>query len=271
MSSDDTGLSAQGDGIFPNNDDAAAPITNPDRAAKVERENAPDLSPPAAPAALSPPPHPPPRPQAIRLLSRPPQELLSSQLENLSRTLVFSDDAVSTLAPWTISYASATRKGTRQLFSHSNLGLRKQFKKKTAVGRHDNRGPGHKHLPCHLTVSEYSQPGLATSPLPGPQRRAKSLPAPSEEDEDSLGELAGYSAQPRDFVRELEQGAKPVFVRNKRSTILLDNDTLFKKVLQTSYPRSPLAYCSDAKPVEQGEKRVPMKRWLALPQNIQVS
>ena len=58
--------------------------------------------------------------------------------------------------------------------------------------------------------------------------------------EDTCGPCTDDLPQPRNFIKELQAGAKPVHQRmSDGCTILLSNNARFNKVLQSSYPHSP--------------------------------
>ena len=81
------------------------------------------------------------------------------EVNELSKVLTFSDDAVSHISPRLVSYNKA-KESSSSLFKPSdlNLGVGSRAKKaKGVVGRHDCRGELKRHIiPCHLQVSEQS-------------------------------------------------------------------------------------------------------------------
>ena len=86
--------------------------------------------------------------------------LAGREVNELSRVLTFSDDAVSHISPRLVSYNKA-KEGSRSLFKVKDLDvdIGSHVKKaKGLVGRHDCRGELKRHHPCHLQVSEHIDP-----------------------------------------------------------------------------------------------------------------
>lgn len=204
------------------------------------------------------------------------------QVADLSKRLVFSDAAISALSSAVCSYESA-RENSSQLFRFESMGIDRD-KRKQLVGRHDNRGSGSRHLPCHLTQSlphSTELVGAAGEPCGQGTTSARVTwrQNPLQKDVDVKGEPSAAeptllaSPEPKNFMEQLERGAKPFHVRGRESTILLDNNTMFKKVLQPRYPQPPDEY-QVAKTPPVGRPlavRKGHKRWLDLPKPVEVS
>ena len=218
----------------------------------------------------------------------------SDQVADLSKRLVFSDAAIMDLSSAVCSYESA-RENSSQLFRIHNMGIDRS-RKKQLVGRHDNRGSGNRHLPCHLTqppprstelVSVPGEPygqgatGGHISWKQNPLQKDASIKGepsaaekPSAAEEPSAAELTLLtSPEPKNFMEQLEKGAKPFHLTGRESMILLDNNTMFKKVLQSRYPQPPDQYQVARPPAVRRPLAVRKghKRWLDLPKPIEVS
>lgn len=231
-------------------------------------------------------------------------DMYSSHLGELSNTLVFSEDAIASLSPGYCSYITA-QQDTKELFNHQNMGIALKATKRH-VGRHSSRGPGFKHLPCHLTVqspsftikdapkgkvknqhlaSKVTKQPFNVEKMPSLKDKATHRPKvvvggqtlPSVVAMDSFpDELSGnYS---KGFVEHLQAGAKPLYVQGRESIIFLDNDMMFKKMLQPRYPQSPIEYqltpSHRGHPVTPNRTCVQMqghKRWMGLPRAIEAS
>lgn len=84
----------------------------------------------------------------------------------------------------------------------------------------------------------------------------------------------------KDYESELAAGARPVFQPGiEHNTILLDNNTVFQKVLQPTYPEPPEKYMLQSKkdleisppsqhPVQFHQGHL---RWLDFPQPVEVN
>lgn len=244
------------------------------------------------------------------------------RIRELSKSLVFAEDALSALAsvPAPNSYASA-HETSKQLFSHQTMSVPFRCRRRASkVGRHDTRGSGSKHLPCHLTQSlpyateggtqenarkaesaytakESSTTCNTTKDLTAYPRKErlsslskdKQHSARAEEGSTVFSVAEGISsigsvAGPKAFVEHLAAGAKPLhLLQGSASTILLDDNALFKKVLQPRFPPPPnelhLADRDAEKTttLEPTPDRRPLaflqghRRWLDLPQPIKVS
>lgn len=229
--------------------------------------------------------------------------LLTHQLGELSRTLVFADDALAAhcSVPAPCSYAAA-HQSSKQLFAHQTIGIPIRCRV-SKVGRHNSRGSGSKHLPCHLTQSlpcgipEEGTDQLSRMNNQVPRtltayQREKSpneiYPPQEEHSSDkkkpsaSSGRI-GSVAGPKTFTEQMASGAKPLhLVHGRDSTILLDNNALFKKVVQSRYPPPPSKFHQ----TNRGTKKTaaseitsdrPLaflqghKRWLDFPRPIEVS
>lgn len=199
--------------------------------------------------------------------------VFTQQLGELTKTLVFAEDALAALCsvPAPCSYASA-HQSSKQLFSHRTMAVPIRCRKRVSeVGRHDARGSGSKHFPCHLTqslphgipeeggtqvcrtaISVVSQlPRTAYYRGGSPSEVSETPRSPCEEhhssDKDkkpsaSTGQISTVSsvAGPKTFMEQVASGAKPLhLLHGRESTILLDNSALFKKVLQPRYPPPP--------------------------------
>jgi hypothetical protein len=228
-----------------------------------------------------------------------PRNVLTHQLGELSKTLVFSEDALFSLSsvPAPGSYASACQ-ASKQLFSHRTMSVPIKGRRRAAiVGRHSTRGPGSKHLPCHLTQSLPSgikvealgerRPHHATREghrkellLDGPiKEKGVSATAAKGSTDNLVGE--GPTGNTRAFVEHLEAGAKPChLLRGELSTIMLDDNTMFKKVLQPRFPPPPSKFHQideDSKTISEVTSERPVaflqghRRWLDLPQLVKVS
>ena len=204
----------------------------------------------------------------------PRHNLLTSQLGELSKTLAFSDDAILALgASPAPHYVSPSSHGSKALFSHHTMGIAISGKKRQSkVGRHNSRGPGSRHLPCHLTQSLPHEAEHVGSTDPAPTHKG----SPHRQPETETAKETASAQRAKTFSSQLESGAKPLHLRGKNSTIQLNNDTVFKKVLQPRYPQPPSSY---QKVEKEAEKTVPVpvlylqghRRWLDLPQYIEVS
>ena len=320
-----------------------------------------------------------PRPHDLALSSRPQTHLLSSHLEELSRTLVFSDDAITEISPSAVDYASA-KQSTNKLFQRGDISIGLPLIATKPIGRHNARGPGFRHLPCHLikdkgrlfktkekclkdaersssheksstiascTFTEYSTikhnlplvsrstsipwtdrllgavtrdtarhllnessrlsrcattsslphcktdphttisasscqaPLSTTSPTaPITPSSLQFYPSHPQTDELSLFQFSPIPSQfgpappPSTFLREVEAGAKPVHLKDRDSIILLDNNEIFRKVVQSCYPQPPKKYCSVAgaeDSTSEGNRHLQAyKKWLDFPQPIKV-
>ena len=203
-----------------------------------------------------------PRPPVPKSAS-PGQDLLTSQLNDLSRKLVFTEDVVSTINPGVTSYALAKQRASK-LYHYKDMLKIGQTKRRIAGGRHNIRGPGKRHLPCHLTHSDMPDIKLRKNRLThaAPSRKHP-LPAESP------------NTDTKDYVKMLERGAKPLYHSNRDTITLLDNNTVFRKVLQTCYPQPPSNYCLVEKddPSLNSKKSCckGRKKWVSLPQSIEVS
>lgn len=195
------------------------------------------------------------------------QNLLSSQLGDLSKTLTFSRDAASALGvdPSTTYADVAGKEGSRGLFScHDIKGFRTQrFRGIGTIGRHDMRGSTKKHLLCDLKTS--SKPNQIKSI---PRRKMNAFVNFPIELEDP---------PKKSFESELLTGAKPVYQHTSTgSTILLDNNKLFKKVLQTTYPQPPEEFRLDKTLEAPPSRKTPVhfqqghQRWVDFPKLIVV-
>lgn len=243
------------------------------------------------------------------------QSLYTRNLGELSK-LVFSEDALSALAtvPAPNSYASAYHT-SKQLFDHHTMSVPiKGRRRASKIGRHNARGSGSKHLPCHLTQSlQYGRKGGRQEKVRGDQMKCVSVKDRREThhakaredthiqqlsplrsldgDKEHLVSVEGgadqvstdnSAADPKAFVAHLTAGAKPVHLpQGTPSTILLDDNTLFKKVLQRRFPPPPdeLAERDTKKdlPAVAITSHQPLaflqghRRWLDLPQLIKVN
>lgn len=251
--------------------------------------------------------------------------LLTHQLRDLSKTLVFADDALFALAsiPAPCTYASS-HQSNRQLFDYQTISVPMTHRRRrvSKVGRHNTRGSGSKHLPCHLTQSLpfvlREEPGVGRAredwltskgtmedqdwqwearegqlTSTAHQHRAnkahKDQLSPISLDQDrehsaKAKEVSTVSlvADSKAFVAQLAVGAKPLhLLQGRDSTILLDNNTLFKKVLQPKYPLPPSEYHADKAAKKTSTLEVTsdrpvsylqgQRRWLGLPRLIEVS
>lgn len=207
--------------------------------------------------------------------------LYTDQVGDLSKTLIFSSDAISSLGSNICTYASA-KQSTRKLFTHENMqGFSEGASKRVSIttGRCNTRGSGDKHLPCHLMQPhpppDVGMPGdRASVPRSSFLAARKRLPRQYVSDGEEL-----TSPTPKDYVQQLNAGAKPLHIPGKASTIVLDNNTMFKKVLRASYPQPPTEYFLSN---DNKEKYTPAKtpyhiqcqghkRWVDVPHPIQVS
>lgn len=231
------------------------------------------------------------------------------QIGELSKALVFAEDALASV-PAPSSYASA-HQTSKHLFNHQTMSVPFRYRRRASkVGRHDTRGSGSKHLPCHLTRSlPYATEGARRAQE---ENRKESSAYTAEESSTiyhATKDLAAYSrkgqlsslskgkqysataregsavstvAGPKAFVEHLAAGAKPLhLLQGRASTILLDNNALFKKVLQPRFPPPPnefhLADGDAKKTLQATSERRPMafvqghRRWLDLPQPVEVS
>ncbi len=190
------------------------------------------------------------------------QDIYSSQLGDLSRTLVFSEEAVSTLSPATISYASAKQQASKLFCYHpSELGIQRRVGGAGAGGRYNTRGPGARHLPCNLGLD----PVWSSRKVEYKKKKKKHV---------FFEESPSSTVHSKNYVAELGRGAKPVHVAaSGESTILLDNASMFRKVLQPSYPQHPGEFSlSNAKqPQERKLCSRGHRRWRSLPLPIEVS
>lgn len=212
-------------------------------------------------------------------------DLLNSQLGDLSKVLVFSDDAITALGSNMQSYASGSGKlmqGNRDLFSYRSMpGFREKSRKKLAApsGRHDSRGQGGRHLPCHLmqprdlerTVKNPSDNITRNDITPQKERARKKTRVVFKDAISLTGELPSDKS----YTKQLEAGAKPLHVQGRDSIICLDNNTMFKKTLQDSYPQPPVKYCKDGEKPSSLDRRLVHfqghKRWLDVPKPVEVS
>lgn len=203
----------------------------------------------------------------------------SDQVADLSKRLVFSDAAISALSSAVCSYESA-RESSSKLFRFQNMGI-DRMRKKQLVGRHDSRGSGNRHLPCHLTqllpystVCATGEPcSLATGGHVSWKQNHLQKDVDLEGETSAAGLMLLASPEPKNFMEQLERGAKPFYLRGRESMILLDNNTMFRKVLQSRYPPHPGEY-QVARPPDVGRPlavRKGHKRWLDLPKPIEVS
>ena len=243
--------------------------------------------------------------------------LYTQNLGDLNK-LVFSEDALSALAtaPAPNSYASAYHT-SKKLFDHQTLSVPVKGagrRKAAKIGRHNARGSGSKHLPCHLTQSlPYGKKGGGPEGVRGYQSAGVSVKdhrrtchmtaredtyhyteqlSPLSCQDGDLEHMVAVergidqastvtsAADPKAFIEHLAAGAKPVHLpRGTPSTILLDDNALFKKVLQRRFPPPPdeLAERDTKKaPAVEITSRQPLaflqgqRRWLDLPQLVKV-
>lgn len=224
--------------------------------------------------------------------------LFTNQLGELSKKLIFAEDALAALCsvPALSSYEAA-QQSSKQLFAHQTIGVPIHCNRRASrVGRHNTRGPGNKHLPCHLTarsgISEQrttdqlsrTAPSAATGAAYRRERSPSKICAPSGEHSPgyvSAGQV-GSVVGPKTFTEQMASGAKPLhLLQGRESTILLDNNAMFKKVLQPRYPPQPSTFSQADEDYKQTAvmgmaSHRPLafiqgqKRWLNFPQPIEV-
>lgn len=228
---------------------------------------------------------PPPCPHLLGVLSnsikhqKKQKQQFNSQVKDLSKTLTFTEDVFSTSSPSCVTRYSSAKHSARELFQPGNLMQPKSLP--SGGGRYNIRGSGVKHLPCHLEDTSMTRDSLALpssqqlvcSPAELPVSRGDVLAYPFE----SFDKL--YPPRIRNYAHDLETGARPINPSGSGSTILLDNNTKYKKVVQKSYPQPPDNYFMEEERREReiGERKIGEKkrgthfrRWLDLPQPVKV-
>ena len=204
---------------------------------------------------------PPPFPHALSVLSNSAKHQLDSQVKVLSRSLTFTEDAFARPSSCVTRYSSA-KHNFWELFQPGNLDQSKKDTLSGGGGRSNIRGSGMKHLSCNLddSISTKTRTARVSSPYLQP------LVALNNEDIPVYCSLNNVfpSSGARNYVRDLNAGAKPVHPSGRGSIILLDNNTKYKKVLQKNYPQPPEIYLT----AEDKSRR--FGRWLDLPQPLKV-
>ena len=266
------------------------------------------------------------------------------QLTELSTTLNFSDDVISSRSPQSIPYAKAKRR-LRDIYRVEGFELEHLRPKVTEpVGRHDCRGQTKKHN-CYLHISAEETPPVSrpdqrthTSLLTKPpdenieasrtvtsdvletippsvavlweeqtlhrlssetaRRLVDDCPKPKERErlegildravpsleQDGSGTISPHlgpiveppavdNEAPKDFITELEGGARPVYQRgdSKRTTIVLDNNARFEKAVQRLYPQQPVDWCkTEAAPLTGKTLVRGYQKWVDMPQPAKV-
>lgn len=122
-----------------------------------------------------------------------------------------------------------------------------------------------------------AEPAATFTPAPAPTSRERREAVPSLADENSKGQLqqpASTSATSNRFLAEFLSGALPVHrPRCTDKTIVLDNKSKFKKVLQDKFPQEPYEWCTDsscAVPCVARKYTKGVQRWTSLPQPAEV-
>ena len=200
----------------------------------------------------------------------PHHSLFHDQIGQLSKTLTFAEGAGASLGVDICSYSTA-RQNSRRLFTHHNMEIFADEAKhgsSAPTGRHNSRGPGDRHLPCHLTHPQGA--GLVIPPLE--RRKGGKMSKSWNQSIRSRTEEITLPPSPKNYIQQLEAGAKPLYTPGKERTIVLDNNTAFKKVLQVSYPPPPSKYITSqqTKPSTKDKEEVHHRRWLDVPQPVEV-
>lgn len=205
------------------------------------------------------------------------KQQFNSQVRDLSRTLTFTKDVFPSSSPRIISSYSAAKHSARELFQPGNLRLETQHSLGSGGGRYNIRGSGIKHLPCHLEDTTTRAAGGSVG-LPFSQLLVcspKELPVIRGDDcvrqYQSFDRLYPPSTT-NNYTFNLVAGARPVHPSG--STISLDNNTKYKKVLQQSYPQPPESYfvAEDRRVRKTGvrQRTTGFRRWLELPYPVKV-